>query len=92
MHGIVNLRFVLVAAACVLAAASASAQEGAIAGVVRDSSEAVLPGVRVEVTTGFTANITVVMMIGQRNETIIVTAPTPAVDVQNARQATVFSG
>src|SRR5436309_6325366 len=141
MRDTVNVRLVLVAVACMLVAASASAQDGAMAGVVRDSSEAVLPGVRVEVTspaliekvrstttddsgqyqianlqvgvytvtftldgfstlerggveltTGFTSNITVVMMIGQRNETIVVTAPTPAVDVQNARQATVFSG
>src|SRR5438093_7340483 len=136
----VRLMFVI-AAFLTLLPAAAYAQVGQIAGTVRDASDAVIPGVIVEVTspaliekvrstttdgsgqyqitnlpvgvytvtftldgfstlerggveltTGFTSNITVVMMIGQRNETIVVTAPTPAVDVQNARQATVFSG
>ena len=141
MRNIATGRLGLIGFACVLVAATVSAQEGAIAGVVRDSSEAVLPGVRVEVTspaliekvrstttdgagqyqitnlpigrytvtftldgfnklergdieltTGFTANVAVAMTVGNRNETIVVTAPTPVVDVQNARQATTFSG
>jgi hypothetical protein len=127
--------------ACTLLPRVASAQEGAIAGTVRDSSDAVLPGVMVEVaspeliertrstttdgtgqyritnlpvgrytvtfalegfsklerddielTTGFTANVTVVMSVGRRDETVVVRAATPVVDVQNARQATTFSG
>ena len=44
-------RLLLIALTCLLVAGTASAQEGTIAGVVRDSSEAVLPGVRVEVTS-----------------------------------------
>ena len=41
----------IVAACLILLPAAASAQEGQIAGTVRDSSDAVMPGVRVEVTS-----------------------------------------
>ena len=41
---------------------------------------------------GFTAPINAVMAVGQRSETVTVTAETPTVDVQNARQVATFSG
>jgi hypothetical protein len=50
IRGIVN-GFLVFAAALVLLPASASAQEGQIAGTVRDPSSAVIPGVTVEVTS-----------------------------------------
>jgi hypothetical protein len=130
-----------VAAAIALLPAAAFAQEGTIAGTVRDSSGAVMPGVTVEVTSpaliekvrsattdangqyritalpigtytvtftlegftrqqrdnviltsGFTAPINATMAVGQLAETLVVTAESPAVDVQNARQAVVFEG
>ncbi len=127
--------------ALLLLPAVAHAQEGAIAGVVRDSSDAVLPGVLVEVSspaliekvratttdsngqyrvtvlpigtyavtftlasfntfrrenvvlsTGFTAPVDARMTVGNLAETITVAAPAPTVDVQSARQVTVFLG
>jgi hypothetical protein len=132
---------VLALVCVVLLPAIAVAQEGAIAGVVRDGSDAVIPGVLVEVTspalieksrstttdgsgqyrivnlpvgtytvtfaldgfntlkreaieltTGFTANVSPVMSVGSRNETVLVTAESPVVDIQSARQITTFSG
>src|SRR3974390_2244795 len=50
IRGIVN-GFLVFAAALLLMPASASAQEGQIAGTVRDPSNAVIPGVTVEVTS-----------------------------------------
>src|SRR5262249_33294205 len=46
----------------------------------------------IELTTGFTAPVSPVMTVGQRIETVVVTGAPPLVDVQNARQAIVFSG
>jgi hypothetical protein len=43
-------------------------------------------------TSGFTAPINATMTVGQLAETLVVTAESPAVDVQNARQAVVFEG
>ena len=135
-------------AGCVLAcglfvlpslAAAQSASSGSIAGVVKDTSGSVLPGVTVEaaspvliekvrsvvtddqgnykivglrpgnytvtftlpgfstfkregldLSTGFTANITAEMKVGGLEETITVTGASPVVDVQNVRQQTVF--
>jgi hypothetical protein len=119
---------------------TALAQEGTIAGTVRDEQDAVLPGVTVEatspaligvrttisddrgqyritnlpvgaytvvfslsgfqrqqrdnieLTTGFTANVSPVLAVGSLQETVAVTASSPVVDVQNARQAITFSG
>src|SRR5688572_27684775 len=119
---------------------SALAQEGTIAGTIRDEQAAVLPGVTVEarspaligvrtavsddsgqyritnlpigtytvsfgltgfqrqqrdnivLTSGFTANVSPVLGVGSLQETVTVTADSPAVDVQNARQAITFSG
>src|SRR5688572_15762547 len=119
---------------------SVLAQEGTIAGTVRDSQGAVLPGVTVEatspaliglrttvsddlgqyritnlpigtytvvfslsgfqrqqrdnvvLTSGFTANVSPALGVGNITETVMVTAESPAVDVQNARQAITFSG
>jgi hypothetical protein len=54
-----------------------------------------LPGFRtiireeVVLTTGFTANISVAMLVGGIEETILVTGATPVVDVQNVRRQTV---
>jgi hypothetical protein len=119
----------------------AFAQEGQIAGTVRDPSGAVMPGVLVEVTSpaliekvrsnttddigqyritnlpvgtysitftiegfarqqrdnvvltsGFTAPVNATMTVGQRTEVVTVTAETPTVDVQNARQVATFAG
>jgi len=130
-----------VAGVIALLPAAAFAQEGTIAGTVRDSSGAVMPGVTVEVTSpaliekvrsattdqngqyriaalpigtytvtftlegftkqqrgdviltsGFTAPINATMSVGQLAETLVVTAESPSVDVQNARQAVVFEG
>ena len=130
-----------VAALLALLPGAAFAQEGTIAGTVRDSSGAVMPGVTVEVTSpaliekvrsattdsngqyrvtalpigtysvtfslegftkrqqdnviltsGFTAPVNATMAVGQLAETLVVTAESPAVDVQNARQAVVFDG
>jgi hypothetical protein len=130
-----------VASTFLLLCGSAAAQDGSIAGIVRDASGAVLPGVVVEasspalieksrsttsdssgqyritnlpvgtykvtftlegftrierdgieLTTGFTAPVNPVLTVGQRIETVVVTGTPPLVDVQNARQAIVFSG
>src|SRR5688572_24522366 len=119
----------------------AFAQEGQIAGIVRDTQGGVMPGVLVEVTspaliektrsatsddggqyritnlpvgtytvtftlegfsqqqrenivltTGFTAPVNAVMAVGQRSETVTVTAESPVVDIQNARQVAAFEG
>ena len=140
MRGVVRV-CLAVAAAIALLPAAAFAQEGTIAGTVRDSSGAVMPGVTVEVTSpaliekvrsattdqngqyripalpigtytvtftlegfskqqradviltsGFTAPVNATMAVGQLAETLVVTAESPAVDVQNARQAVVFDG
>jgi hypothetical protein len=119
---------------------TALAQEGTIAGTVRDEQGAVLPGVtveatspaligtrsttsddrgqyritnlpvgtytvaftlngfqrqqrgNVELTSGFTANVSAALGVGNLQETVSVTAESPVVDVQNARQAITFSG
>src|SRR5687768_8664385 len=125
--------------AMALMARTAFAQEGQIAGTVRDSSAAVIPGVLVEVTspaliekvrsattdgsgqyritnlpvgtysvtftlsgfsrqqrdnvvltTGFTAPVNATMSVGQLADTVTVTAESPVVDVQNARQVAAF--
>ncbi len=121
--------------------AIAYAQDGAIAGIVTDSSDAVLPGVVVEVTSpalieksrssttdgsgqyritalpigtytitftlsgfsavrrenielssGFTASVDAKLGVGNVAETVTVAAASPTVDVQTARQVTVFTG
>src|SRR5688572_5831478 len=128
------VKVTLVAALLILLPISAFAQEGQIAGTVRDSQGGVMPGVLVEVTspaliektrsstsdasgqyritnlpvgtysvtftlegfsqqqrdnivltTGFTAAINAVMAVGQRSETVTVTAESPVVDIQSAR-------
>ena len=125
----------------VLLPGMAYAQEGQVAGTVRDVSDAVMPGVLVEVTspaliekvraattdgngqyritnlpvgtytvtftlegfarqqrdnvvltTGFTAPINATMTVGGLAETVSVTAESPIVDVQNARQVATFEG
>src|SRR6185503_17165477 len=43
-------------------------------------------------TTGFTAAINATMSVGQLAETISVTAESPVVDIQNARQVAAFGG
>ena len=132
---------IAVAAFLILLPVSALAQQGNIAGTVRDAQGAVMPGVLVEVTspaliekvrssttddagqyritnlpvgtysvgftlegftkqqrenivltTGFTAPINAVMAVGQRSELVTVTAESPTVDVQNARQVATFEG
>jgi hypothetical protein len=133
---------ILVITGClVLLRGTAFAQEGQIAGTVRDSSGGVIPGVLVEVTspaliakvrsattdgngqyritnlpvgtysvtfalegftrqqrdnvvltTGFTASINATMAVGGLAETVSVTAESPVVDVQNARQVAAFEG
>src|SRR5688572_9222954 len=131
----------VVAAFLILLPVSALAQQGQIAGTVRDASAALMPGVLVEVTspaliekvrsattdetgryqitnlpvgtysvsftlegftkqqrdnitltTGFTAPVNAVMAVGQRSETVTVTAESPVVDIQNARQVAAFEG
>jgi hypothetical protein len=140
MRQVVRVALAL-AALLVLWPAGASAQEGQIAGVVRDSSGGVMPGVTVEVTSpaliekvrsattdsngqyritnlpvgtytvtfslegfsrqqrenieltsGFTAPVNATMSVGQITDTVTVTAESPTVDVQNARQAITFEG
>jgi hypothetical protein len=130
-----------VVAVLALLPATALAQEGQIAGTVRDASGGVMPGVLVEVTspaliekvrsattdsngqyrltnlpvgtysatftlsgftraqqnnilltTGFTAPVNAVMAVGALTDTVVVSAESPTVDVQNARQAIVFAG
>ena len=119
---------------------TALAQEGTIAGTIRDIQGAVLPGVTVEatspaligvrttvsddlgqyritnlpigaytvvftlsgfqrqqrdnvvLTSGFTANVSPALGVGNFQETVAVKAESPVVDVQNARQAITFSG
>jgi hypothetical protein len=46
----------------------------------------------IALTTGFTAPVNAVMAVGQRSETVTVTAEAPTVDVQNARQVSTFEG
>ena len=120
--------------------ATVLAQEGVIAGTVRDDQSAVLPGVTVEatspaligvrtavsddlgqyritnlpigtytvvftlsgfqrqqrenivLTSGFTANVSPTLGVGNFQETVAVRAESPVVDVQSARQAITFSG
>jgi hypothetical protein len=130
-----------IAAVTLLMPAAALAQEGQIAGTVRDTSNAVIPGVVVEatspaliekvrsavtddsgqyritnlpvgtysvtftlsgftrqqrdniiLTTGFTAPVNATMSVGALAETISVTAESPVVDIQNARQVAAFEG
>ena len=139
MRGV--LRSLLLIAAVLLSPGSAFAQVGSIAGVVRDTSGSVVPGVNVEVTSpaliekvrstvtdndgryqipalpvgtytvtfalsgfstvkrdniaitsDFTAPVNAQMAVGNIAETVVVTAVSPAVDVQNARVQTVFQG
>ncbi len=120
-------------------ASAQSASSGSIAGVVKDGTGSVLPGVTVEaaspvliekvrsvvtddqgnykivdlrpgtytvtftlpgfntfkregvdLSTGFTANVSAEMKVGGLEETITVTGASPVVDVQNVRQQTVF--
>jgi hypothetical protein len=129
------------AAFLILLPVSARAQQGNIAGTVRDAQGAVMPGVTVEVTspaliekvrsaatdeagqyritnlpvgtyavsftlegftkqqrdnvvltTGFTAPVNATMAVGQRSELVTVTAESPTVDVQNARQVATLAG
>lgn len=130
-----------IAATLLLAPAAAVAQEGQIAGSVRDTSDAMIPGVTVEVTSpaliervrtavtgpngqyritnlpvgtykvtfslsgfakqerdevvltsGFTAPVNATMSVGQLTETVVVSAVTPLVDVQNAREVINLQG
>jgi hypothetical protein len=132
----------ILVAVCVLIPETVRAQEqpGGIAGVVKDPSGAVLPGVTVEaaspaliekvrtavtdsqgqykiidlrpgtytvtfsltgfntirregieLTTGFTANVSPEMKVGSLEETITVTGASPLVDTQNIRQQQVVS-
>jgi hypothetical protein len=46
----------------------------------------------VVLTTNFTAPVNAVMAVGQRSELVTVTAETPTVDVQNARQVATIAG
>src|SRR5438105_4743754 len=129
-----------VLAALMLVPAGAAAQTGAIAGVVRDTTGAVLPGVTIEATSpaliervravttdsagqyrivdlrpgvyavtfsltgfsaikregieltaGFTANVSVELRVGSVQETVTVSGATPLVDVQNVNQARVMT-
>src|SRR5688572_9202908 len=135
------VKVTLIAALLILLPVSALAQQGQIAGTVRDPQGAVMPGVLVEVTspalieklrsattdeagqyrltnlpvgtysvsftldgftrqqrdnivltTGFTAPVNATMAVGQRSELVTVTAESPTVDVQNARQVAAFEG
>ena len=131
----------LIAAAVATTLAQSAETTGQITGVVRDSSGAVMPGVRVEVsspaltekvrsaitgadgryrisnlpvgtytvtfslegfstrqhanvvlTGGLAATVNAEMSVGGRFERVTVTAESPTVDTQNARQRTVFQG
>ncbi len=131
----------LFAAFLMLQPVSVFAQQGQIAGTVRDAQGAVMPGVLVEVTspaliekvrsattgdagqyritnlpvgtysvtftlegftkqqrdkvvltTGFTAPVNATMGVGQLADTVTVTAESPTVDVQNARQVATLAG
>jgi hypothetical protein len=46
----------------------------------------------VMLTTGFTANVSPALGVGNLQETVSVKAESPVVDVQNARQAVTFTG
>jgi hypothetical protein len=46
----------------------------------------------IELTSGFTANVSPVLAVGSIQEKVTVTAESPVIDVQNARQAITFSG
>ncbi|HEV3061323.1 MAG TPA: carboxypeptidase-like regulatory domain-containing protein [Vicinamibacterales bacterium] len=121
-------------------ASAQSVNAGSIAGTVRDTTGAVMPGVTVEasspaliektrsgvtdtqgnykivdlrpgiytvtftlpgfstvkresleLTTGFTANVSAEMRVGALEETVTVTSATPVVDIQNVRQQIVLS-
>ena len=133
-------RYALLAACLLMIPTTALAQEGTIAGTIRDVQGAVLPGVTVEatspaligvrttvsddlgqyritnlpigtytvvfslsgfqrqqrdnvvLTSGFTANVSPALGVGNFQETVAVRAESPVVDVQNARQAITFSG
>ena len=133
-------RYALLAACLLMIPTTALAQEGTIAGTIRDEQGAVLPGVTVEatspalirvrttvsddlgqyritnlpigtytvvftlsgfqrqqrdnvvLTSGFTANVSPALGVGNFQETVAVRAESPVVDVQNARQAITFSG
>src|SRR5688572_6930709 len=135
-----KVRFALLAACLLTIPTTARAQEGTIAGTIRDAQGAVLPGVTVEatspalirvrstvsddlgqyritnlpigtytvvftlsgfqrqqrdnvvLTSGFTANVSPALGIGNFQETVAVRAESPVVDVQSARQAITFSG
>src|SRR5688500_7546139 len=135
-----RVRYALLAACLLMIPTTALAQEGTIAGTIRDDQGAVLPGVTVEatspalirvrstvsddlgqyritnlpigtytvvftlsgfqrqqrdnvvLTSGFTANVSPALGIGNFQETVAVRAESPVVDVQNARQAITFSG
>src|ERR1700730_10667669 len=80
------------------------ATSGAIAGVARDSTGAVLPGVTltlpgfsivrregIELTTGFTATVNADMRVGALQETVTVSSASPVVDIQNVNAQTVLS-
>jgi hypothetical protein len=43
-------------------------------------------------TSGFAASVNAAMSVGQRTETVVVTAEAPTVDTQSARQAVTFQG
>src|SRR5688572_23474524 len=135
-----RVRYALLAACLLMIPTTALAQEGTIAGTVRDAQDALLPGVTVEatspaligvrstvsdnlgqyritnlpigtytivftlsgfqkqqrdnvvLTTGFTANVSPALGVGNFQETVAVRAESPVVDVQNARQAVTFTG
>src|SRR6267378_2773947 len=96
-------------ALCVLLfSAATSAQENSgIAGVARDTSGGVLPGVTVEaaspagfgtvkregieLSAGFTATVNADLQVGTLAETVTVTGATPLVDTQNVRKQIVAS-
>jgi len=137
----VGIRTLIVASVVIMmSAAPALPQSGAITGVVKDASGAVLPGVTVEASSpiliekvraavtdgdgqyrmlsmpagtyavrfvlpgfaavsrtvelpsGFTATIDADLRVGSVEETITVTAESPVVDVENARQTRVVDG
>jgi hypothetical protein len=136
-----RVRYALLGAClALLIPTTALAQEGTIAGTVRDEQGGAMPGVTIEatgpaligtrtttsddrgqyritnlpvgtytvvftlsgfqrqqrdnvvLTSGFTANVSPALRVGNFQETVAVTADPPVVDVQNARQAITFSG